>query len=262
MTEKQKSFSILRSWNYCHIDIAEEFLQLQKTNALSRNCQYQRIWQTKQKYVLKVTADNGVTFAYKAYDDLKKKYKYLFRLSPCGAEAANIQLITALGIPMPRLLAAGDKRQCGILQSSYIATEFAEGFRDGRDFYGSGTAAENHPLRNEFIKKNMELLAHCHDNNIVHRGFTPANLLYKHNGTGNQIDLMWIDVASCRKLPRWVLKKMFIVDFEQFFRFFDFSDAELAEFIQHYLQNSAAPPATAGDIIKKLRIALAKRNKR
>ena len=254
------------SWSYVDRDFAGEFNGLQKDKSLARNGDFPVIWDTKQKYVLKVAAPSGKVFAFKKYDRLKNAYKFFFRCSPCGAEAVNFQRISSLDIPMPRLLAAGDIRRNFVLKSAFIATEFAEEFRDGRDFYGKGKLAEDKILRNEFIKRNMKFLARCHDNNILHRGFTPANLLYQQRATpdnsGNMLNIMWIDVASCRKVIRFYLKRSFIIDFEQFFRFFDFSDQELTEFIEYYLQVSEKPLATAPTIVKKLRAALEKRRRK
>ena len=254
------------SWSYIDRDIAGDFAGLQNGKSLERNGDFPVIWDTKQKYVLKVAAPSGKVFAFKKYDHLKNAYKFFFRCSPCGAEAVNFQRISSLDIPMPKLLAAGDIRRNFVLKSAFIATEFAEDFRDGRDFYGKGKLAADQLLRDEFIQRNMELLARCHDNNILHRGFTPANLLYRQrsapDSNGNMLNLMWIDVASCRKVMRFYLKRAFIIDFEQFFRFFDFSDQELAKFIGCYLQAAEKPLASAPAIVKKLRAALEKRRRR
>ena len=233
--------SFIRSWSFVEASFAGSFRQLEEEKNLRKDGPYPVIWDTKQKYVLKVPTASGISVVYKSYNKLRSPYKYTFRLSPCGAEALNSQLITALGIDMPKLLAVGDVRKNTVLKTAYIVFEFAEGFRDGRDFMPDGCMADQTLLRNEFICRNLELLARCHDNQLLHRGFTPANLMYKvadvPDKSGNKLVLKWIDVASCRKVSRCTLKKKLIAELMQFFRFFDFSSEELTEYISCYYQS-------------------------
>ena len=258
--------AIWRSWQYCHDSFADDLEELQQSGDLQRESKFQRIWQTKQKYVLKITTGSGKTAAFKEYDRIKSAWKYLFRLSPCGSEALNYQLLANIDIALPRLLAAGDIRKNGCLKNAFIITEFAEGFRDGRDFFGTGSLAENIDLREEFITRNMRTLAKLHDHNILHRGFTPANLLYKQRKTadadGNRLDLMWIDVASCRNISKGKLEKTLHIDHEQFFRFFDFSSEELKKYLQIYCQAAENPLTTPEKLLERLQKAIAKRHQK
>lgn len=264
---EQKQTSIWSSWQFVQSDFAEEFAFLRQNSPLVRNGKHRLIWRTKQKFVLKITTASGKTFAYKAYDKLKKKYKFFFRLSPCGAEAVNYQLIKSINIPVPQIWAAGDIRKKGVLQTAFIATEFAEGYLDGREFLADGKYHDRLDLQEEFIVRHLQLLARLHDHNILHRGFTPMNLLFrisdKVNSADCALDIMWIDVASCRKMPRFMLKKRMIVDFEQFFRFFEFSTEELRKYLNVYLAAAEKPlAASADEILPKLEKALQKRRKR
>ena len=70
------------SWSYVDRDFAGEFNGLQKDKSLARNGDFPVIWDTKQKYVLKVAAPSGKVFAFKKYDRLKNAYKFFFRCSP------------------------------------------------------------------------------------------------------------------------------------------------------------------------------------
>ena len=256
--------SCWRSWTYINEEFADDFQALQAAGSLKMNGQFPMIWRTKQKFVLKGTAPSGKTFAYKSYCKLKGTIKYLFRLSPCGMEAENFQLISDCGIALPRLLAVGDTRQGGLLKTAFLITEFAEGYSDGRDFTNLKGVVKDPALRDEFILRNLELLAKLHDNNILHRGFTPANLLYKVRQTpdeqGNQLDLMWIDIASCRKLSKERLKNSMKVDFEQLFRFFEFSNEELLKYIKHYCQSTQEPLKEPEEILSELKKQLQKRS--
>ena len=260
----KKFTSVWRSWSYVNDSFAGDFQALEQSGNLRMDGAFPVIWKTNQKFVIKGTAPSGKIFAYKSYRKIKGVAKYFFRLSPCGMEAMNFQRITQCNIPLPKLLAVGDTRKNAVLKTAYLITEFAEGYSDGRDFtYLTEFAVKDKNLLNEFILRNMELLARLHDNNILHRGFTPANLLYQvrttPNEQGSQLNLMWIDVASCRKLPRWGLKKSMGIDFEQLFRFFEFSDEELLKYLQHYCQSTAKPLQSPEQLLKELKIRLKKR---
>ena len=99
----KKFTSVWRSWGYVNDSFAEDFQSLERTGALRLDGPCQVIWKTKQKFVLKGIAPSGKTFAYKSYCKLKGAVKFFFRLSPCGMEAMNFQLIADCGIALPRL---------------------------------------------------------------------------------------------------------------------------------------------------------------
>ena len=95
--------------------------------------------------------------------------------------------------------------------------------------------ADQRELRAEFIRGHLELLARCHNAGILHRGFTPANLLYKTCGT--QMEFMWIDVASCRQRPKFIIDHAAKQDIEQLFSYFDLTEQEKNNFIDFYRQS-------------------------
>ena len=164
----------------------------------------------------------------------------MLRLSPCAAEALNYQLMQDCALPMATLLAVGEERKFFLLRNAFIVTEFADGFRDGRDFMPDGAMKDRNDLANEFILRNLALLARCHDCGILHRGFTPANLLYKIRQTpdenGHWLDLIWIDVASCRKRFPVQINHSLREELNRFFHFFSFTPEEMDNYIKYYLQ--------------------------
>ena len=257
--------SLWRSFIYWQKSFAGKYQELNQGGYLQENGRSEMIWQTRSKYVLKVPLGDGKFVVYKSYRKISKPYKFYFRPSPCTAEALNYQLMMNCHLPTAELLAVGEERSFLHLRNAFIVTGFADGFRDGRDFARGGALSEQLAYRSEFILRNLALLAHCHDCGILHRGFTPANLLYKvreqADEKGHQLDIVWIDVASCRKQNRWRINKNAVVDFVQFFRFFDFSSDELAEYVQYYCQNRKNHPPTADKLLSKLQEKLPKRNK-
>lgn len=258
MKKNDLKTSVRRSWEYVHPDFADDLAALRASGDLRRDGVFPMLWKTKQKFVLHTTAPSGLTAAFKIYDRLKSPRKFFLRHSPAAAEAINYQLVAAMGIAAPRLLAAGDTRSFGRLQYSFLVTEFAEGYRDGRDFWKKELLNNDFAGQRAFVCRAMELLARCHDHGILHRGYTPANLLYRRRETpdagGNILDLMWIDVASCRRLPRWLLKRWLTVDFVDFFYLFDFDAAQRRDFLNHYIaasENPLLPPEQLADRVEK-----------
>ena len=232
--------ALWRSFFYCRKSFAGKYQVLKQGGYLQENGPAEMIWQTRSKYVLKVPLGDGGFVVYKSYRKISKPYKFYFRPSPCTAEALNYQLMMNCHLPMAELLAVGEERNFLHLRNAFIITRFADGFRDGRDFMAGGQAENQQDLRNEFILRNLAMLAHCHDCGILHRGFTPANLLYKvreqADENGHRLELVWIDVASCRKRLHLQINGALKSELRQFFRFFNFSSEEMQFYINHYLQ--------------------------
>ena len=165
-------------------------------------------------------------------------FPYLYHTTPTAREALNYQKLQLIGLPMANLLAVGDTRKCFRPESSFIVTEFAENCQDGRAFYPGGELEKETAWRDEFCRRNFELIAKLHDAGIYHRGFTPANELWRPRPApdeqGNQLDIIWIDVASCRRLPAAVLRRKIPDDFVNFLRFFQFPEETWRGFLQAY----------------------------
>ena len=235
------------SWQYCRRDFAPVFERLAREGLLREEGPSEKIWETKNRFVLKVPLGGGAFAAYKRYRKISRPRKFMLRPSPCGFEAYNYQLLKDLDVPLPGLLAAGDTREHFRLRTAFIMTEFALDYRDGRDFVPGGALAEEKELKAEFIRRNFRLLARCHDGGMVHRGFNPANLLFKvreaPDEEGHRLDLLWIDVASCRRRPRVLVNFLACYDFRMFFRFFDFTTEEKRELLADYCRaRRNAPP--------------------
>ena len=249
------------SYCFVHKDFAEFFEQLQTQGMLRENGPCEMIWSTHTKFVLKVPLPDGRFIAFKTYRKIRKPLKFALRPSPCGFEALNFQLIEKCNIPVVKLLAVGDERSFFKLKNAFIITEFADGFSDGRDFMSGNVMGDKTELRNEFISRNICWMAHLHDAGIMHRGFTPANLLYKvsESNDGNALELKWIDVASCRRMPRWLINKNIADDMQQLFRFFEFSTSELLEYIKLYCAARKSRVPSAEKILSDLEKILAAR---
>ena len=58
-----------------------------------------------------------------------------------------------------------------------------------------------------------------------------------------------------------MLKRAMVVDFEQFFRFFDFSSDDLLKYLQHYCQSSNNLRKKPEELLAELEKQLKKRKK-
>jgi hypothetical protein len=232
------SFTSLRtSWEYVKEGFLPELKLLEEKGLLSETGPGEMIWETKSKYVLKVPLSTGGFAVVKKYRRISKPAKFLLRLSPCGLEACNFGRFEKLAIPLPELLAVGDTRKFFVLKDCFIITGFADGYRDGRDFFGTGILAQDQTLQQEFLRRNLEMLAFCHQHGIWHRGFTPFNLLYKlkdsPDANGNALDIIWIDVASCRK-KLFVNPALTAKDIGYLLRYFRFPDEIKMQYLEFY----------------------------
>ena len=225
------------TWRWLHADFAEEFHQLTASGADRAGSGGEVIWKTRHKCTLKIQTAAGRVIACKQYSKLRL-FPYLYHCTPTAREAVNYQRLAQLGLPMAKLLAVGDERCFFRPRSSFIVTEFAENCQDGRAFYPGGRLESETAWRDEFCRRNFELIAKLHDAGIYHRGFTPANELWRRRSApdenGNLLDIIWIDVASCRKLPSALLRKKIPEDFVNFLRFFQFSEEQHRIFLQAY----------------------------
>ncbi|MBR4674519.1 MAG: hypothetical protein IKP00_08645 [Victivallales bacterium] len=233
------SASMLRqssSWRWVYSDFAEEFAALQTSDALLENGSSEKIWQTSQKFVLKVHTPSRRIIVYKSYRMVKDWFRCIYRLSPLAREALNYQQLLDIGLPMARLLAAGDTRSFFILKGGFLVTEYVQNTSDGRDFCDSGQHASNPAFRDAFIQQVFANLAKMHDHGWIHRGSTPANFLYRRKD--DSLETVWIDVATCRKVSRFTQKFRIPDDFVNFFRFFDFTAEQRKGYEELYLSNA------------------------
>ena len=227
------------SWQWLRTDFAEEFRRLLAAHADRDDSGNEIIWNTRHKYTLKIQTHTGRIVAFKRYRSLRL-FPYLYHKTPTAREALNYQRLQLLGLPMAQLLAVGDDRHCFRPQSSFIVTEFAENCSDGRKFYPGGELERETAWRDEFCLRNFRLLAKLHDAGIYHRGFTPANELWRKrpapDSDGNLLDIIWIDVASCRPLPSPMLRKKIPDDLTNFLHFFQFTPEEYRRFLAAYCE--------------------------
>lgn len=249
---------LFSSWKYVTSTFREEYEKLDSAGAFLENSTSECIWSTRNKFVLKVMTSAGDAVVFKTFRKIKRWRSYLFRLSPIGREAVNYDLFRQLGFNMPRLLAAGETRCFFRIKNGFLITEFAVGTSNGLCFTPGGELEKETALRHEYLCKNLKLLAKLHDHGILHGGFTPGNLLWRR--TDGEMEIVWIDVASCKQKKRSQLAKKALIDFFHLFRFFAFTDDEVRGYLDVYFSACKEPLWQKEDLFIRLKEELKKKS--
>lgn len=230
------------SWSWVQESFASDLEKIFQSDLLLENGPSERIWSTKQKFVLKVHTPEGRVAAYKTYRYIKHPRAHIFRASPTGLEAVNYAMLEEMSLPMAKLLAVGETRKFFLIKTAYLITEFVEGSRDGTAFLTNGAFAENEAYKKEFCLKNLSYLAKLHDHGVIHNGTAPYNMLWKEKESsgrreGDTLEVVWIDVATCRKRSfgkKFI--KMVRNDLKKFLTPFAFSREEMLALMRHYCE--------------------------
>ena len=225
----------LRSWFWVHRDAAE-IRDVLRAGPPGLDSGPEVLWQTKNKYVLRLKTASGLDLACKWYVNIRQ-FPYSFLWTLAAKEAYNFKRFADIGLPLVKLVAAGEGRGFFNIRNAFVVTEFAEGFLDGRYFMEA--FPHDNAMRDEFTRKNLVLIARLHDAGFCHSGFTPMNELWrklpKPDANGDQLDIRWIDIATCYRAWGWFLKRRIVEDLGNFLRFYAFTPEERGEFLRIYL---------------------------
>ena len=193
----------------------------------------------------------GGTVVHKLYRG-KKPWRYVLDLSLPAREWRNYQAIYRLGLPAPRVLAYGEKRRLGVLESSFIVTEFISGTRDGCDFMPRGPRRGDVPMRRRFCELIAPHLAALHRIGFFHKAFHPRNILYR-GDTPETMEVFFVDVARCRIRPKRLMKFPILFDLYTPLRDLALPKEESLEFLAAYLKHSPGCPFDMAQLEKNLR---------
>ena len=221
------------------------------------------IWKTRHKEVWKCRAETPAgpkTVIYKCSYSSRPLF-YAVHYSKNAREAANYRGLAAIGIPVARLLGCGDFRDGRILRRSFLVTEFAEGFRDGRAFLPGGAAERESELRDEFLRGNLRHLAKMHEAHCTHRGFLPNNLLWRKQEGEAAPELLWIDVTSAFfcPLPERLFAREIVRDLATLFAAMKLNEGLRAELIRFYLEANRRTTLRFDELFRRVADAVARR---
>ena len=195
------------------------------------------LWQTQKKTVLRLKSVSGLDLAYKWGVNVRW-LPYGFSWTQAMKEAYNFKRLAHVGLPLVKLVAVGEERGFFSIRNYFLVTEYADGFLDGRYFFESFSYEPR--MRDEFTRRNFVLLARLHDAGFCHGGFTPMNELWRKrpepDAEGNQLDIRWVDIATCSRAWGQKLKRRIAEDLGNFLRFYAFAAEDRREHLRAYLE--------------------------
>lgn len=225
----------VRSWCWIRTD-ASEIRDILRAGPPGLDSGLDVLWRTKRKYVLRLKTASGLDLACKWCVSIRW-LPYGFSWTQATKEAYKNKRLARLGLPVVKLVAVGEGRGFFRIRNCFLATEFADGFLDGRYFLES--QSHETAMRDEFTRSNFILIARLHDAGIYHGGFTPWNELWRKlpepDAEGRQMEIRWIDVARCRRAwGRW-LKRRIAEDLGYYLWHYAFTQEERRGFLRVYL---------------------------
>lgn len=231
------------SWTCCVKGFEPVLRDLRTAVPPPENEHCQLINVSSGKYVYHCRME-GWDFAYKTQRG-KTFWRYLVRSSLPLRECFHYEILRQLGIPIPRVLAAGDTRKFFVLKESFLITDFLQDSVDGRIFMPGGKFRTGYDdLRRAFCIGNLKLLAKLHNAGYYHKAAHPRNFLFR-GSSPDDLELFWIDVARMRKARNF--RRTVIVDLHTFFCDMLLPRKEVTELLDIYLSFLDAPPISSRD---------------
>lgn len=121
---------------------------------------------------------------------------YSFFRKPKGERAfINAERLRQVGIFTPQPLAFVKESRCGLIGLSYLATKQEYGFQDG---YMLGDDPIMAPSRRRLVKEIAALGAKMHKAGILHKDFSPGNILWRQNANTQDVDFCLVDINRMR----------------------------------------------------------------
>lgn len=223
----QADNSFIRSWSVSGGNISPEKL----THLFKHFTGGRIIYRTRHKACYLVDfPEYGGEVVVKHYFE-KRFWRYFLRPSLAYREFLGFNRAESCGIPVAEVVALGEKRNFWHLKEAFFVTRYLAGYRDGNEFiHGNG----DEKLKDEFVRRNLELLAKLHNGGFVHGCFHPRNELFKVDDSG-KMDIIWIDLASV--IPVGKTRKFTKAgDLDRFLCEFDFSAEKEVEYRAYYAQ--------------------------
>ena len=254
--------SLIRPWCWIHEDVAE-IRDMLRSGPPGTDSGWDVLWLTKNKYTLRVKTESGLDLACKWYVKVRQM-PYSFSWTLAAKEAYNFKRLSRLDLPLVKMLATGEDRGFLHIRNCFLVTEFADGFLDGRSFFES--LSYETAMRDEFTRRNFILVARLHDAGFHHHGFSPMNELWRKllepDAEGNQLEIRWIDIATCRRGWGYFLKRGIVQDLFNFLRFYPFTPEERREFLRVYLDATKVKRFSLDSLCRAVEAKLAARIRR
>ena len=197
------------------------------------------IWKTRHKEVKVYQVDEsmgGFRIAIKNYHE-KRFWRYFLRPSLALREAIGFNVAKSLGIPAAEVIALGEMRRNLRLYQAYFVTRFEENTNSLLDFMHGHSFERQHAELLALLHQNMLFIAKLHNAGYRHGGAHPRNFIWRKNDD-NSTDLIWIDLATVKKMNWWNRGKSICLDVTDMLEVFKLTQEELDALAETYNKNS------------------------
>ncbi len=241
MEPKGINISYLHTWNWdspSHGALCE-FVSKSIVNPDFWNDGGETIWKTRHKEVKVYKVDEalgGFRIAIKNYHE-KRFWRYFLRPSLALREAIGFNIAKGLGIPVAEVIAFGEMRRNLRLYQAYFVTRFEEDTKSLLDFAHGHYFEDQHAELLSLLHQNMFFLARLHNAGYRHGGAHPRNFLWRNNAD-NSAELIWIDLATIKKINFWNRIKSVCLDITDMLEVFRLTQEELDSLAETYNKNS------------------------
>ncbi|HUT53938.1 MAG TPA: lipopolysaccharide kinase InaA family protein [bacterium] len=166
-----------------------------------------------------------------------KQLKHLVRNSRTRQEWEMGVRLEALGLPVARHLAMGERRVAGLLLEDYLVQENLEGYRDFDQWFTENFDAgtEGHAARRAFIEAFADLIRLMHDQGVLQRDFKPDSIM-----VGPRGDMRLVDLERALIKRRALSRSERIANLAKIDQTFGFigSAADRLRFLRRYFRNA------------------------
>ncbi len=183
------------------------------------------------------TALGSYPIIYKYYDCNRSGLLDRLAVSNAVNEAVNTFALRRIGIPMSEVLACGEYRQLGLLNSAFLIARCAENTYDGSVLMPTGMLADNRALKLSFAAKAMKYLALAHRCSCLHGSYKAHKILFGVDADEDDMDVIWADVSTCRFVSPKMMRREIPMDMVRLFGDLRFSADESKKLCNEDLQD-------------------------
>jgi tRNA A-37 threonylcarbamoyl transferase component Bud32 len=186
---------------------------------------------------------------FKTYQLHDKFWEFFLRPSKCLTEVRNYLIMDKIGVPCPKVIAYGERRNFASLHENFIITKAIEDAEDLSNFaekwHTINDLCEKNKIYRELSKEVLKQTLLAHQNNFFHFDLHWRNILIKKDAQGNWLSF-WIDSPRGRSMT-FNSRRGQIVDLSCLARLgiYYLSKTQRYRFICDYLQVRGGPQAKA-----------------
>ncbi len=234
---KQMAPNRFKSWRWASEEFIEGAEWIHKHPHEIRTGIY--LSDTPNKEVWRITIPNGISdceVVIKYYLESTPSWTSIGNRSIAVNEALNYAALEGLGIPVAKLLACGEERKFGKLESSFIVTRFISNSIDGSALMPTGYLAEDIPLKLAFCRKALEIIARAHVCGFVHSAFHPNKILMDKNAPFDAQKLTLIDITRGGFNKALSMRAAIAIDLATFFIDLRLDAQNIEDLCDYYLK--------------------------